>query len=165
MFLPGIFITVYAYLKYRVLISPRAEVDINPNLKLGRGAVISSFAKIKANGPLTIGENVSIGSGCFISSESGGVEIGDFCMVGANSCIVGNNYSYKQLDVPICRQEKTSKGIRIGRDVWIGANVSVLDGVEIEQGSIIAPNSIVAHRVKQNEVIQGNPPEVLFTRR
>lgn len=163
--LPGLFVTVYAMFKYRALISPRAEVDINRNLSIGRGSVVSAFAKIKANGPLTIGRNVSIGSGCFISADAGGVEIGDYCMIGANSCVIGNNYSYRSLDVPICNQEKTSKGISIGRDVWLGANVSVVDGAIVEEGSIVAPNSLISRRVERNQVVQGNPHQVLFTRR
>ena len=75
---------------------------------------------------------------------SGEVEIGDYCMISANTCIVGNNYEYNRLDIPIREQAKTSKGIRIGRDVWIGANCTILDGASIGDGCIIAPNSLVS---------------------
>jgi len=162
---PSFIVSLYMFVKHGAIVSPRAEVDMSSNLQLGKHTAISSFTKIKANGPMSIGKNVSIGTGCFISSESGGVEIGDYCMIGANSCIVGNNYSYNRLDIPICKQSKTSKGIRIGRDVWLGANVIVLDGVIIEDGCIVAPNSVVTSRLRQNQVAQGNPAKGLFSRR
>ena len=86
-------------------------------------------------------------------------------MVGPNACIVGNNYRYDRLDVPICLQEKTSKGIRIGDNVWIGAGAVVMDGARIESGAIIAPNSVVAGKVPKDVIVQGNPARVVFTRR
>ena len=47
-------------------------------------------------------------------------------MVGPSSSIVGGNDRYDRLDIPMQEQEETSKGITIGKDVWIG---------------VIAPNS------------------------
>ena len=112
-----------------------------------------------------MGENVSVGVGCFISADKGGIRIGDYTMVGPNSSIVGNIYRYDQLDVPFCLQEKVSKGIYIGENVWIGAGSVVIDGAHIESGVIVAANSVVTGKVPKNSIVQGNPAKVIFERR
>lgn len=162
---PSLVVTVIYLLKHKCKISPKAEVELNSLLKMGRGTVVSSFSKIKANGPMNIGENVSIGTNCFISSDAGGVNIGEYSMIGSNACIIGNNYQYNELDVPICLQEKTSKGIEIGDNVWIGSGCVILDGATIGNGAIITPNSVISGKIPENAIAQGNPAKVIFTRR
>jgi len=163
---PSLVVTATYLLKYKCKVSPKSEVDLSKLLKIGKGTQVSSFCKIKvSDGKLLIGENVSISNGCFISADSGGVTIGDYSMIGPNVTIIGNNYKYDKLDVPVCLQEKTSKGIHIGRDVWIGAGTAILDGAKIGNGVIIAPNSVIAARIPDNAIVQGNPAKVVFTRR
>ena len=165
--IPRLLVTIWGYLKYGCLISPKAEVEITSHLSIGRGSIIGSFTKIKsADGPLSIGRNVEISTGCFLSSFTAGTFIGDDCMIGPNCSIVGNNYQYDRLDVPIRLQEKiSSKGVRIGNNVWLGAGCVVLDGTDIGAGSILAPNSVVSGHIPENSIVQGNPGKVIFTRR
>jgi acetyltransferase-like isoleucine patch superfamily enzyme len=162
---PGFVVTLWGYLKYGCLISPKAEVEITSNLAIGRKSVIASFTKIKAtDGPLKIGRNVEIANGCVITSHASGTVIGDDCLIGPNVSIIGNNYRYDRLDVPIRLQEKVSpKGI--GDDVWIGAGCVLLDGADIGSGSILTPNSVVTSRIPERSIVQGNPGKVIFTRR
>jgi acetyltransferase-like isoleucine patch superfamily enzyme len=163
---PSVAVTGYYWLKYGCMVSPRAEVDWSANLDIGKGTQVASFVKIKASdGPLRIGRHASVGSNVFISSHSGGVTIGDYCMISPNVSIIGNNYRYDDLDTPICMQEKTSKGITIGDNVWIGAGAVVLDGSKIGSGSIVGPNSVVSGVLPENSIAQGNPAKVIFTRR
>lgn len=164
--IPPSLLTLVYLLKYKAKVSPRAEVEFSSYLVLGQGCQISSFCKIKASsGPLIIGSNVHIGSNCFISSGKSGIYIGNDCLVSPNVTIIGSNYRYDRLDIPIRMQERTSKGIRIGDNVWIGAGVSILDGANIEEGVIIAPNSVVSGKVPVNSILQGNPGKVVFVRR
>ena len=164
--IPPSLLTQIFWLKYKAKVSPRAEVEFSSYLVLGQGCQISSFCKIKAaDGPLIIGSNVHIGSNCFISSEKAGVYIGNDCMISPNVTIIGSNYRYDRLDVPMRMQECISKGIRIGNNVWIGAGVSILDGANIEEGVIITPNSVVSGKVPANSILQGNPGKVVFVRR
>src|SRR5436305_10895012 len=164
---PGWLVTLLAWLRYRCLVSPRAEVELTAHLRLGRGAVIGSFTKVKAtDGPLLIGEHVEIASHCVITSHTAGVTIGDDTMIGPNVSIIGNNYRYDRLDVPIRLQDKVStRGVRIGNDVWIGAGCVILDGADVGSGSILAPGSVVAGPLPPNSIASGNPARVIFTRR
>ena len=165
-FVPPFIVTGVYLLKYRCRVSPKAEVDLSEFLVIGKDTQIGSFCKIKAaDGPLVIGSNVSIATGCFISSYTGGVEIGEFSMLGPNVTIIGNNYRFDRLDIPMCLQEKTSKGIKIGRDVWIGAGASILDGAEIGNGVIIAANAVVSTKIPDHSIVQGNPAKIIFQRR
>jgi acetyltransferase-like isoleucine patch superfamily enzyme len=164
--LPGFVISLVYAFRFGALVSPRAEVELSPLLKLGKGTKISSFTKIKAtDGHMAIGARVSIGTGCFIHAGSGGVTIGDDSMISPNVSIVGSNYRYERLDLPIQRQGETSKGVAIGNDVWIGVGCAILDGAVIGDHAIVAPNAVVSGHVAENAIAVGNPAKAIFTRR
>jgi len=164
--LPGFVISIVYAARFRAMVSPRAEVELSPLLKLGKGTQISSFTKIKASdGPLTIGARVSIGSGCFIHAGQAGVSIGDDSLISPNVSIVGSNYRYDRLDIPIQQQGESSKGVAIGNDVWIGVGCAILDGARISDHAIVAPNAVVSGRVAENVIVAGNPAKPIFTRR
>lgn len=159
-------VTLLAYIKSRAFISPRAEVELSSLLKIGKNTRISSYTKIKASdGPLRVGSQVDIATGCFISSGSKGLVIGDFSLIGPNCTILASTYNYNQLAVPIYLQGRNSKGTCIGKNVLIGAGTVILDGAQIGDGVMIAPNSVVSGKVPANTVLQGNPAQVVFTRR
>lgn len=166
-FIPAHFVSLYYLAKYKCLISPKAEVEFSSLLTIGKNTRISSFTKIKASeGPLKIGANVSIAIGCFISSHAKGLEIGDDCMIGPNTCIVANNYRHDKIDIPIQQQGPISKkGVKIANNVSIGANCSILDGADIGSGVIISPNSVVSYKIPSNVIVMGNPAKVVFKRR
>jgi acetyltransferase-like isoleucine patch superfamily enzyme len=164
--LPRWLVSFYYFFKYRCKVSTRAEVELSPLLRIGRGSEVSSFTKIKASyGPLRIGRRCSIGAGCFLSSHQGGLTIGDDCLISPNVTIIANNYNYQRLDVPIRQQGSQSRGVRIGNDVWIGSGACILDGAQVGSGVIVAPNSVVSGTIPDHVIVQGNPARVIFTRR
>lgn len=148
------------------MVSPRAEVELSPMLKIGKGTQIGSFTKIKASdGPLTIGAHVTIGSNSFLSADKAGVTIGDHTMFGPNVTVVGNSYRFDRLDIPMCQQEKTSKGIVIGSDVWLGSGAIILDGVKIADGVIVGAGSVVTKDIEAYQIVAGVPAKVIKDRR
>lgn len=164
--LPSVLVTAYGLWRFGCQISTRAEVDIGRFLSIGRGTQISSFSKLKCDrGPLTIGARVSIATGCFLSAHSAGIAIGDDTMIGPNTVIVAGNYRYERLDVPMHEQGESSKGIRIGKDVWLGGNVSVTDGAEIGDHTIVMAGSVVSGRLPERVIASGMPAKVVFQRR
>jgi acetyltransferase-like isoleucine patch superfamily enzyme len=52
---------------------------------------------------------------------------------------------------------KPKRGVTIGNDVWIGANCTIMDGVQIADGAVIANNSHVVKNVNPYEIVGGNP--------
>ena len=155
----------YYLIKFKAKVSPKAEVDLSPNLKMGKGTVISSFTKVKAfDGKLTIGSRGGFATNCFVATGAGGIEIGENFVCGPNVSIVASNYRHDQKGVHLEDQGSTSKGIKIGDNVWVGAGCVILDGAQISDNSIVVANSTVSRRYKPNVVIQGAPAKVIMNR-
>lgn len=164
---PSWFATLYYFFKYRAVVSPRAEVELGRNLTFGRKSTVSSFVKIKASeGYVHIGARTDIGTGSFIGGYSSGILIGDDCLISPNVSIVGVNYRYEDVNKTFREQGLMSKGPTvIGNNVWIGAGAVILDNANLEDGVIVAPNSVVSGHVPANTIMQGNPAKAIFTRR
>lgn len=163
---PSLVVSGYAWLRWRASISPRAEVELSANLRLGHKTTVSSFTKIKVtDGPLITGEHCGFGTGCFVSAGAGGIHMGEHVICGPNVVVIASNYKYEKLGVPLEQQGHTSVGIRIGRNVWIGANSVILDGSVIGDNSIVVANSLVNRRFPANAIIQGNPAKIILQRR
>lgn len=163
--LPAPLVSLVAWLKWRARVSPRAEVELSPNLVLGRGTTVSSFAKVKSSqGRLVTGHECGFASGCFVAPGPGGIQIGNDVICGPNVVIVAMNYRYGTLEVPFSRQGISSQGVRIGSNVWIGANSTIVDGAVIGDNTIVVANSLVNRRFPPNVIIQGNPARVILQR-
>jgi acetyltransferase-like isoleucine patch superfamily enzyme len=165
-FIPSFIVSAYGYLKLGASISPRAEVELSPFLRLGRGTRVSSFTKIKAtDGPLVTGEQCGFGTCCFIDPGTAGIHMGDHVICGPNVAIIATNYQYASASRLFEQQGHSSKGIKIGRNVWVGANSVIVDGSGIGDNSIVVANSLVNRRFPPNSIIQGNPARVIAQRR
>lgn len=165
MLCPSIVVSAYYFLRFRARFSPRAEIDIDRRMRVGRGCVIGSFTKLKAaNGPITIGERCGIATGCFISSGEGGIVIGDNFICGPNVSIIARNYVYSAKGVHLDDQGRTSRGIVIGDNVWIGAGCAILDGSVIGDNTIVVANSLINRRYKPDAILQGAPARRLMER-
>jgi len=163
--IPQFLINIYYMLKYGCMISLKAEVELSRNIEFGRGVTISSFTKVKATkGILRVGKETGFAICCFVSAESGGIIIGDYCIFGPSVNISSSNYIYERTDVPFKKQGTISKGVRIGNNVWVGAGTTILDGTVISDNSIVVANSLVNRRYPPNSIIQGNPAKVILDR-
>jgi acetyltransferase-like isoleucine patch superfamily enzyme len=163
--MPQFVAQLYYLWRHRAFVSGKAEVEIAGSTRWGRGCVISAFTKVKIAGPFRMGRRVQISTGCFITAGPGGLTLGDDVLIGPNCTIVTSNYLFDRLDLPLQAQGSTSKGIRIGDRVWIGANSVVLDGADIGENVIVSAGSVVTGSVKPNTIVLGNPAKAIFTRR
>lgn len=125
------------------------------NVTIGRNVQIrpSSYYGVGHIGDgLEIGENSSIGPNGFIGC-AGKISIGSQVMIGPNVTIIAENHNFQSQTVSIKEQGVMQKGITIDDDVWIGANVTILDGVHIESGVVIGANTLVTKSISKNKVI------------
>lgn len=158
-------VSLYYLMKYGAKVSPRAEVELSENIRLGRGCTISSFTKVKgAAGPVTVGARGGFATGCFISPGAKGIEIGDNFICGPNSVITSSNYIYDDLDGHLEDQGHSSKGVKIGNNVWIGAGTVVLDGSVLGDNTVVVAKSLINRRYPPNCVLQGNPAKIIMRR-
>jgi acetyltransferase-like isoleucine patch superfamily enzyme len=158
-------VSAFYLLRDGARVSTHAEVELSPLLRFGRGCTVSSFTKIKATwGPLTVGERSGFATGCFVSTGAAGIEIGAHVICGPNVVILGSHYEHGDLDTPFEEQGHSSKGVRIGNNVWIGAGSVVLDGAVIGDNTIVVAQSLVNRRYPPNVIIMGSPARVVMKR-
>ena len=101
---------------------------------------------------ITVGKNVFINACCHFQDQ-GGITLGDNCLVGHNVVFATLNHGF----VPEERQSMLPAPIVVGRNVWIGSNSTILQGVTIGDNSIIAAGSVVTKDVPANAIVAGVP--------
>jgi acetyltransferase-like isoleucine patch superfamily enzyme len=107
-----------------------------------------------------IGKHVGIGEYAHIGG-AGGLMIGDDCIIGPYFSCHPENHNFYNEDELIRHQGVRRKGIYIGNNCWIGAKVTVLDGVTIGNNSVVAAGSVVTKDVPANAVVAGVPAKVI----
>lgn len=105
---------------------------------------------------ISVGKNVFINSGCRFQDQ-GGIVIGDGVLIGHNVVLATINHDID----PNKRSMIHPSPILIGNNVWIGANATVLPGVTIGDGAIIAAGAVVYRDVSANTVVGGVPARLI----
>ncbi|HET8795463.1 MAG TPA: DapH/DapD/GlmU-related protein [Arthrobacter sp.] len=105
---------------------------------------------------IALGERIFINSGCKFQDQ-GGVVIGDDCLIGHNTVMATLNHDLK----PSRRADMHPAPIVVGRNVWIGSNVTVLPGVTIGDNAVVAAASVVTKDVPENTIVVGSPARVV----
>ena len=150
---------LYGRLHRSCSISPFASIRNHKQVFLGERCVINRNSVIWAN--LNAGINLQLNPGACIY---GNVVIGDNVMIAPNVVIAGGNHGTIKNGIPMCEQSGTSKGIRIGNDVWIGANAAILDGSIIGEGAVIAAGAVVNNSIEPYCMVAGMPAKIIKMR-
>lgn len=112
---------------------------------------------------LKMGNFSSIGAFSYIGC-SGQITIGNYVMIGPRCTMIAENHNFSDLSVPMQSQGVNQKGITIKDNVWIGASVTILDGVTIEEGCVIGAGAVVTKSTVKNGVYAGVPAKLLKMR-
>lgn len=105
---------------------------------------------------LTLGKDVFINIGCRFQ-DTGGISIGDGSLIGHGSTLTTLNHSVD----PARRSDMTPAPIVIGRKVWLGASVTVVPGISIGDGAIVAAGAVVTRDVPAGTIVGGVPARVI----
>lgn len=124
--------------------------------RFGELSTISTNVRLLFPDRITIGNNVGIARDVVLDGR-GGIEIGDFSLIGFESVLLTSTHIYNSKNIPIAKQGMYSKPVKIGKDCWIGARVMVLPGIEIGDGCIIGANSVVTKNIPSYNVAVGIP--------
>ena len=108
------------------------------------------------------GKNIKVGKNVFINAcckfqDQGGIEIGNGVLIGHNVTLATLNHDER----PEFRQNIYPKPIKIGDNVWIGSNATILQGVTIGDGAIVGANAVVTKDVPENTVVAGIPAKII----
>lgn len=153
-------------------VSSLASIEVSTrgtNTIIGENSVIDDFVKIKhvaGEGHVEIGEFTYINSGTVIYSGNG-VKIGNHVLIGPNCNIVPANHEFKDPNTLIRLQRfmPSKGGTIIEDDVWLGANVTVLDGAIIKRGCVIGANSLVQTELEEYGIYVGSPARKIGSRK
>ena len=133
----------------------RKNIIFGKNITICHNSFISPLS-------LSVGDDCWLGVNCFICGK---VTIGNNVLIGPNVSIPGSSHDIDDLSVPIRLAGATMIGTVIDDDVWIGSNVTILDGVHIHTGAVIAAGSVVTKDVGAYEVVAGVPARFIRSRR
>jgi acetyltransferase-like isoleucine patch superfamily enzyme len=144
------------------LINPQCMI-IGEGSTVGANSVISAWTSYrnKSYTPLIkIGQNTSIGA-YFHLTAIDQISIGNGVLMGMHVTISDNAHGVSEageLATPPMQRPLVKKGsIEIGDNVWIGSKTTILSGVRIGKGAIVAANAVVVHDVKEATVVAGVP--------
>jgi acetyltransferase-like isoleucine patch superfamily enzyme len=133
-------------------------MSIGSSTTFGKNCIVECTGNLKFLGKgLNIGQHVGVGSGSFLGC-AGGIEIGDHTIMGNYVTFHSENHNYSDQSILIRLQGVSHQGIKIGKNCWIGAKVTILDGVTVEDGCIIAAGALLIKGTYQKDSIYGGIP-------
>ncbi len=111
---------------------------------------------------------VSIGDRCLIGRGSAivghyRIDIGDDVYTGMNVYVTDQNHGYEDIKKPIGVQDPHDDPVVIGSGSWIGSGAVILPGARIGEHCVVAANSVVRGEFQSNSVIAGVPAKVVRT--
>ena len=135
-----------------------SQEEVTEMLRKLTGEEVHSSVVIQPSFNTDCGKNLHFGKRIFINSgckfqDQGGIYIGDDVLIGHNCVIATINHD---LD-PDKRADMSFAPVHIGNKVWIGANVTILPGVSIGEGAIVAAGAVVNKDVKARTIVGGVP--------
>jgi acetyltransferase-like isoleucine patch superfamily enzyme len=132
--------------------------------EVGRGTTFQSGFCVTNPEKVSVGANCTFARNVFITG-GGGVRIGDWAGFGPDVKIWSVNHRYTDPDKPYQTQGWDLKPVEIGEDVWLGANVFVMPGVNIGRGAIVSACTVVARSVPPYAIVAGNPGRIVGWRK
>jgi acetyltransferase-like isoleucine patch superfamily enzyme len=130
----GVELEQQVYLK---ITSDEGRITLGDRVFIGRGA------ELDISDRLTIGEDVLIAPGCFITDHQHRHELG------------------KRIAAQGCK----SAPVVIGDDVWLGANSVILPGTRIESGAVVGAGAVVTRDISAQMIVAGVPARTIGSRR
>ena len=136
------------------------NISFGSEVSIGKSAFFSA-----EGGSIHIGSRVAFNSGVHINASVGGkIRLGNDILVGPNVVMRTANHRFDNSKKPIKQQGHTIGDIIVENNVWLAANVIVLSGVRIGEGSVIGAGSVVTKDVPPMSVAIGIPAKVVRSR-
>jgi len=145
-----------------------ARGDLNRGIVIGNDVMLARGTILGCkNGDIRLGDNVGLGAYCIIHAiGESGVSVGNNVVIGTYTYLAGgSHYHFERTDIPISQQGQDLKGgIRIEDNVWLGARVTVLDGVTIGRDAIVGSGAVVTKDILPFAIAVGVPAQVVGSR-
>ena len=139
-------------------------------VRLGDNVTVAKFSTLQCTGVIqelgvgiTVGDYSAIGAYSFLGGQ-GGIQIGNNVIMGPKVNIFSEDHGFDDLETLIRLQPTRRQGVIIEDNCWVGANSTIVDGVHIHSGSVIAAGSVVTKDVPANSIVGGVPAKVIKVR-
>lgn len=145
-------ISRFFYLRYWVL--------KKRGVRLSRTSKFAGRSKIIGRGLLTIGDGTWVGPFCiFFVNENSHINIGNRCDIAPEVSFVTGSHKISSKD----RRAGlgTVASISVGNGCWIGTRATILPGVSVGEGAIVAAGAVVVKDVPPNTLVGGVPARVI----
>ncbi|MBI3885661.1 MAG: acyltransferase [Opitutae bacterium] len=130
------------------------------SITIGRETWIEDNVVLDAfGGRISLGESVYLGPGAVVFGH-GGVTIGDHCLIAMHCRILSSNHPVPPLGTDIRSLGDILLPTKIGRDVWLGAGVTVLGGVTVGDGCVIGAGAVVTKDLPPGAIAYGVPAAI-----
>ena len=145
-------------------ISPEAAIfaELGRPVRIGPRSTVAAQAFL--HGPLTLGADVSINARANLDGGAAGITIGDGSRIASGACLYAFDHGLEP-ERPVREQPVSSRGITLGKDVWVGAQAGITDGVTIGDHAVIAMGAVVTSDVAEYAIVAGVPARVVGDRR
>ncbi|MFV8456700.1 DapH/DapD/GlmU-related protein [Vibrio owensii] len=121
----------------------------SPNLYNGEFYVEARNAEAKVE----IGKRVFINNNAVIIADKSSITIGDDTLIGPNFICFDSNFHPINAEKRLS-QDYLCKPVSIGKNVFIGANVTILQGVHIGNNSVISAGSVITSDVPEDKIVK-----------
>ena len=135
-----------------------------------QGRHFSTGIRIRIQTPksLILGNNVGINDNVWIAANknpNGQIIIKDDVLIGPYTIIHSGNHNFDSLTLPISQQGYKFSTITIENGVWIAARCTILAGVTIGEGALIAAGSVITKSIPPYSIVAGVPGKIIGDRR
>lgn len=115
-----------------------------------------------------LGNNVSIGPRAVLYAIYKKIIFGDNVLLGPNVTIVNGDHSIRRIGIPLINNHEKlpedDADVILGDESWIGANVTILKGVNIGRGCVVAAGAVLVKDTPPYTIVGGVPAKVLKNR-
>jgi acetyltransferase-like isoleucine patch superfamily enzyme len=141
-----------------------AKGSANRGIVLGRGCYVGRGSVLSCKeGDVVFGDYVNLSTWVNVSSNSS-IIIGERTLLGPYASLFATSHNFGDPDKAALDQGWTSKGIKIGANCWLGARVSILDGVTIGDNTVVGAGAVVTADLPERVVAVGAPARVVKER-
>ena len=139
-------------------------ICLGNNVSIARDSILFCTGVIAYRGEgITIGDRTGISARAYLAGQ-GGITIGNDVIMGPNVQIFSENHLFADLNLTIKEQGVTKQAVVIGNNCWLGGGSTILAGVTIGDGCVVAAGSVVTKSFPQNSVIAGIPAKLVKNR-
>jgi acetyltransferase-like isoleucine patch superfamily enzyme len=134
------------------------RLTLGPHVHVDRGVLLhcGGMAWSVPDAGIALGEHCYVGPNCVLFG-GGGIELHAAVLVAPGVVIASHQHTFELAGIDIREQPLDFGRVVIERDVWIGANATILPGVRIGTGTVVGAGAVVSRDLPARVLALGVP--------